>query len=234
MPAPPGDPQRPRQAVPVLPEDAGQFEHRRVAGRVVADPDVPRVEVTVEEDEFVGYQGARNLGDQNRNLPPAGIDPRRDGDVPLLLRDLDQLQPVPLVDAEDRHCRLPPLRIEVRRPPDRRADTLVDRFAGIDEDAGPRPRIHHVDDPSRRRHPIGDHDLADDVESLEVETIRPIVRHILPELRRHVNQLSGQFPPVRRDRHRRRLRVVPLAARPPPPAPTLPAAIETKQTGSCN
>ncbi len=146
------------------------------------------------------------------NRPPAGIDRRRRGDARAsLLRQRDQLIAILLVDAEHRQLRLAVGGVEIGRAPDGGDDALVDRLARIDEDSGKRTRFHHVDHAARRRHAIGDDDLAGDVETGEVESIRPIIDGVLGNARRHIDQLSFDLLAIGRNRHRRRLGEIALA-----------------------
>src|SRR6185436_299694 len=120
---------------------------RGVAGGVVADADVPRIVVTVHEEEFIGIVGAADLGDWQLAWCPPFAQPRPDGGAwSALRRQRDEALAVGLVDAHDRRARLRRQRRWCRRSPDRRADALVNGFTRMDEDlrdrAAPLERLH--------------------------------------------------------------------------------------------
>src|SRR5690606_22941374 len=123
---PPGDAQGARQAVAVGPEDAGQLKQGGIAGGVVADADVPGVEVAVEQDELLGDAGTGDLGDEHGDGAPAGVEAGGQGHLGTRLGGGDQRLAVGVVDGHDGDGGLAAHRVEVGSAPDGGADALVD------------------------------------------------------------------------------------------------------------
>ena len=133
MRGPPGDPQRASQLVAVFVEDAGELQQRRVADRVVADPDVPRVVVPVRQHEvlFAPVDARHRKG----AVEPPLLQFRMQRDpVQPILDGLEQLVAVGAVDGRDRRGGLQVALGFPRRPPDGGADPPVDPAAGVDVD----------------------------------------------------------------------------------------------------
>ena len=161
---PPGDPDAARQLVAVLAEHPCSLEQRRVAGRVVADADVPGVEMAVQEHEPLRLVRPLELGDEHRNRAPALLVLRDDGRGRGAGGDLlEQPAPVRSRDGDDRDLRLAREARQVGRAPDRGADPLVDPLARRDEDRSQRAAGLEVGDLARHRQALGDDELAGDI-----------------------------------------------------------------------
>jgi hypothetical protein len=190
----------------VLDQHAGHLEQRRVARGVVADADVPGVEVPVQQHEALGLDRALDLGDDHGDLPPARVMSRDERGLGAAVDLLEQPLPVRARDRRDGQRRLVLPGGQVGRTPDRRADALVDAVARRDRHDADRAARLEVVDPAGHREALGDHDLAADVALAlgggEDVVDRRRVRRVLIDDRR------GD-PAFRRGHgHARRLRVI--------------------------
>src|SRR5690606_30418546 len=75
---PPGDAHRALEVLTVVPQHASDLQQRRVPGGVVADADVPRVVVAVQQDELLGLLGAGDAHHRDLRGVPALLEDGHD------------------------------------------------------------------------------------------------------------------------------------------------------------
>src|SRR6185436_3367502 len=71
MAGPPGEPDAALELIAMLPQNARDLDHGGIAGRVVADTDLPRVVVAMQQDELLGVLRAADLDHRQLALEPA-------------------------------------------------------------------------------------------------------------------------------------------------------------------
>jgi len=148
----------------VLPQHPGHLQQRRVPGRIVADPLVPRVEVPVDQDELLRLHRPADLRHQHGDGPPSLIQLR--GVVDLhgaTLRQRAQPRALGLVDGQHGNPGFAADGVQVGRTPDRGADALMNALSRADEHRCPRAPILERGDLARGGITFRQHDTALDI-----------------------------------------------------------------------
>ena len=156
-------------------EDARQLQQRGVADGVVADADIPGIDMAMDQHKALRLDIPLDLGHQAGTFEPALFQQRMQGGMHGCVFHLrEQLIAVGAIDGDDRDARLALVGIQVGRAPDGGADAPVDIDAGVDEDAALGALVLEVPDRRRAAEAVHDHDFAgavDIAEGREVEEI---------------------------------------------------------------
>ena len=117
--------------------------------------------MTVKQHELVCKVIAGNVGDDDRNLSPASLRlvGKGDSDWPLLKQRFQVLSVGP-VDRQNRHWSHAAHRIQVRCPPGRCRDPLVNSISGVNEDCSNRAGSGQVEAAGSDAKPLGHDDLS--------------------------------------------------------------------------
>ena len=165
MPRPPCQLHRSLQIAPPLPQHARQLHQRRIAGRVVADADVPTVVMPVHQHVFLRLLCARNGRHRHLLHEPAFQHLGDDGCLAAAIGQRHQHAPVGIVHRHHGDLRLARQIGQIRASPDRRARSPVDVDTGIDRDqpdAAPlldQRRQRRIAEARDDRNPAADHVL---------------------------------------------------------------------------
>jgi hypothetical protein len=173
------------------------LDQRRIAGRVVGDALVPRVDVRANQQETLAGSGRAGLyiGDRERHATPLRIDVR-DHAHPYRALGAHRREPltVGVVDSESRDAGDVPGAPRRWRAPDTGADHLVDNFLvrGPDMDMPERAALLGSSDavrPTVHRQ----HDLAAHIQAAIVSLNRAVAEDHRPgfgTFERHVDKLG--------------------------------------------
>ena len=86
MPGPPGDAQRPRQTIAIVVEDPRQFQQGGVADGVIADADIPGIDMPMHQHEALRLDRPFDLRHQARTFEPAFLEFAMQGGFDRALR----------------------------------------------------------------------------------------------------------------------------------------------------
>ena len=150
MAGPPDHPQRTRQLIALSLEDPRQLQQGRVADRVIADADIPAIEMPVHQHEALRLLIAADDGVDAGAFHPALAQLRMQRHLGVPGGDLrEQRLAVALVDGQHRRTGLAAVIIQVRRAPDRRADPPVDVLPRVEVNLTDRAAL--LEERNRRR-----------------------------------------------------------------------------------